>query len=99
LSVQEDARGRPIAVLWRGQRLAVTSILDVWRIDDEWWRKEISRLYYQVVLVSGRVLTLFRDLLNGQWFMQLAAVPRKEEKHLDILVQRRLDVRRTALSQ
>ena len=40
----------------------------IWRIDDEWWRSPISRLYYQVVLENGRVMTLYRDLTDECWY-------------------------------
>lgn len=40
-----------------GDRVPVLEILDRWRIDDEWWRKEISRMYFHLVLaprLAGR---------------------------------------------
>ena len=33
---------------------AVIDVLDRWRIDDEWWRQEISRMYFRVALAEGR---------------------------------------------
>jgi hypothetical protein len=53
-----------------GQRLAVAQVQDVWRIDDEWWREEVSRLYYRLLLEDGRVWTLYRDLTRDQWYKQ-----------------------------
>ena len=51
----------------------VREVLDTWRIDDEWWRKEpVSRLYYRVVLEDGTVTSLFKDLVGGQWRRQQA---------------------------
>jgi hypothetical protein len=47
--------------------------LDRWRIDDEWWRKEISRMYYHVALEGGLLVTLFHDLIGGAWFVQTTA--------------------------
>jgi len=44
LAVESDARGDPVAVVWRGRRLRVAALLDRWRIDDEWWRTPIARL-------------------------------------------------------
>ena len=41
-----------------------------WRIDDEWWRKPISREYIAVVLDDGRALTLYHDLVDGSWYTQ-----------------------------
>ena len=48
----------------------IESIRERWRIDDEWWRRPLSRMYYQVLLASGDQLTIFKDLETGQWFQQ-----------------------------
>ena len=49
----------------------VLEVLDSWRIDDEWWRKQpVSRLYYRVLLEDGTVVGLFKDLVSGEWYRQ-----------------------------
>ena len=48
----------------------VAAIREVWRIDDEWWRRPISRLYHEVVLENGKLLTLYLDLVDGGWWEQ-----------------------------
>ncbi len=48
----------------------VISIHEIWRIDDEWWRQPISRLYYQVILENGKMMTLYQDLTSGSWYAQ-----------------------------
>ena len=49
----------------------VASIIDMWEICDEWWRKTpIKRRYWKVKLESGHDLTLFQDMENGKWFQQ-----------------------------
>jgi hypothetical protein len=75
--VRTDQRGRPTAVSRESVRqfTEVETILDRWRIDDEWWRGEVSRMYYQVVLRSGPTVTIFQDLLSVKWFFQNAATP------------------------
>jgi hypothetical protein len=52
-----------------GQRRAV-AVLDEWRVDDEWWRKPVSRRYLDVVLEGGAHAVLFEDLNTGDWFIQ-----------------------------
>jgi hypothetical protein len=70
LKVEEDAAGLPVAVRIK-RRQSVMTIEDRWRIDDEWWRAEpISRLYYNVLLVSGQRLVLYKDLVTGEWYQQ-----------------------------
>ncbi len=39
-------------------------------MDDEWWRDEISRLYYRLVLADGTTITVFEDLIAGGWYIQ-----------------------------
>jgi len=49
---------------------AVETVLETWRLDDEWWRMPISRRYYEVVIEGGRRMMLFQDLITGRWFSQ-----------------------------
>ncbi len=68
--VEEDAEGRPAALLTK-RRQAIKTIDDRWRIDDEWWRREpVSRMYYAVRLVSGQRLVIYKDLAGGGWYRQ-----------------------------
>jgi hypothetical protein len=55
----------------RRRRLKVISIDDTWEIAEEWWRtRPISRTYYRVTLDDGKVITLFRDMMDGAWHQQ-----------------------------
>ena len=68
--VQADRSGTPVSVLHGRRRLRVEAIRETWRIDDEWWRRRVSRVYHAVVLEDGRSLTLYQDLVSGGWFEQ-----------------------------
>ena len=69
--VSRSRRSRPIAVHLSGQRCAVESVLETWRIDDEWWRERpVSRLYFTLLLEDGQTVTLFRDLVSRRWAKQ-----------------------------
>ena len=70
VAVEADESGEPVAVVLGGQRLAVVQVEDVWRIDDEWWREEVSRLYYRLLLEDGRTVTVYQDLVGVRWFRQ-----------------------------
>jgi hypothetical protein len=70
ITVTAGDAGEPVAVVLGGRRLAVERIEDVWRIDDEWWREEVSRLYYRLVLEDERLVTLYRDLVGSRWYQQ-----------------------------
>lgn len=69
-----DSKGRP-AFVWQGRRRKVTAVRDHWRIDDEWWREPIHRLYYLVELEEGCLEVLFCDLVTGAWYRQREIVP------------------------
>jgi len=62
--------GEPTAVALKKRQRKVISIRNIWRIDDEWWREEISRLYYELELDNGSVITVFQDLVSGKWYQQ-----------------------------
>ena len=71
LRVEAGGDGVPVAVWLSGRRWAVESVLERWRIDDEWWRQRpVSRVYYRLALVDGRVVTVYRDLASGGWARQ-----------------------------
>ena len=70
LVVEENAAGLPTAVRLK-RRQVIANIEDFWRVDDEWWRSEpVSRMYYSVILDSGRRLVLCKDLINKRWYQQ-----------------------------
>jgi hypothetical protein len=68
--VYADGNGIPLAVIQGRRKLRVEVVRETWRIDDEWWRRPISRIYHTVVLEDGRSMTLYQDLAQGGWFMQ-----------------------------
>jgi hypothetical protein len=70
LRVEADD-GEPAAVFLSGRRLAVETILERWRIDDEWWReRSVSRLYHRLLLEDGRTVDVYQALRTGRWFRQ-----------------------------
>lgn len=54
----------------------VTNVIDVWRIEDEWWRVQpIQRTYFRILVGDGRMMTIFRndagkDHHHAEWFEQ-----------------------------
>ena len=76
-AVEATSLGEPEAVVVQGRFLRVRAIRDTWRIDDEWWRDEISRRYFTVELENGRGMTLYHDLVGGGWFAQSYEGPRR----------------------
>jgi hypothetical protein len=71
VAVKSDEDGHPIGLKLRGHWVGVETVLDRWRLDDEWWRQQpISRMYYECVVGQGIRATVFRDQVNGQWYLQ-----------------------------
>ena len=62
--------GTPKAVRFRNRLLQVRGVLNLWRIDDEWWRKPVSRLYYSLEFTNGSRFTVYQDLIAGKWYRQ-----------------------------
>ncbi len=70
IAVEASPHGLPLAMLSHGSYRPVHAIHDTWRIDDEWWRDEISRRYFIVELEGGRRLAVFHDLVRDAWYEQ-----------------------------
>ena len=71
VEVRADAGGAPAALRRAGGWLEVRELLDRYRTDDRWWTPEpIARTYYELLLEDGRVITVFRDDISGDWWEQ-----------------------------
>jgi hypothetical protein len=70
IGVAIDSPGEPITILSDHCQRRVAKVRNCWRVDDDWWRSEISRMYYELLLSDGSMLTVFRDLLSGKWYQQ-----------------------------
>jgi hypothetical protein len=71
LRVEVDESDRAVALWLSGRRHAVETVLEIWRIDDEWWRERpVSRVYYSFQLEDGRAMTAYQDVVSEQWAKQ-----------------------------
>lgn len=70
VTVRCDQKGFPLALWQRGAFCRIRQIKDRWRLDDEWWRRPICRLYYLVELEDGTVETIYCDLMIKKWYRQ-----------------------------
>jgi hypothetical protein len=64
--VVASASGAPQSV----DGVRVVELLDRWRVDDTWWREPLCRMYFQVLLVDERTLTIYHDRIAGTWHRQ-----------------------------
>ena len=68
-TVEADDRGTPAAV----GSVAVDTLREEWVVEDRWWTGHpLRRRYFELVLVDGRNVVVFRDLVAGGWFLQRA---------------------------
>ena len=65
----------PHAVILNHRRVTVSEVVDTWLVEDEWWRAPVARRYVRLALADGRLVTLFEDLLAGDWYLQRYALP------------------------
>ncbi len=63
-----DDQGRTSAVTWQ-RREPVREVVNRWRVDDDWWRVPISRMYW-VVTTPTMLLEVYEDLCTGDWYLQ-----------------------------
>lgn len=70
ITVIDNGLGEPNSIICPGGKWKVAGVQNRWRIDDEWWRSEISRMYYQLLLSDGSVITVFQDHVSGKWYQQ-----------------------------
>ena len=68
-AIAADERGVPVAL----GAAAVDSVREEWVVEDRWWTgRPLRRRYFELVLVNGRNVVVFCDLVGGGWFVQRA---------------------------
>ncbi|HEX3736916.1 MAG TPA: hypothetical protein VHV53_05175 [Solirubrobacterales bacterium] len=52
--------------------VAVEAVREEWLVEDRWWTaRPLRRHYFELALVDGRAVTVFRDA-DRRWFRQRA---------------------------
>lgn len=68
IEVELDELGRPCRLRWPGGSETV-EVCNQWRVEEEWWRRPISRDYFK--LYGQRLLALvYLDRLDGSWHLE-----------------------------
>jgi hypothetical protein len=66
VEVEVDTEGRPLVV----EGVGVAAIREEWVVEDRWWTlRRLWRHYFELALVDGRNVVVFRDG-NGRWHRQ-----------------------------
>jgi hypothetical protein len=67
VSVETGSDGLPSAV----ESVAVDAVREEWLVEDRWWTPgPLHRRYFELVLVDGRNVVVFRE--STRWFLQRA---------------------------
>lgn len=71
IEVEADADGVPVRLHLGASWQDVSLARRPWRIDQHWWHgASISRLYFRLAPEDGPPLTVYHDLIDGQWRQQ-----------------------------
>lgn len=70
IGVMAEADGRPHVLFIDGRRDRVREISNRWRVQEDWWRREVLREYYRLITASGKLCLIFRDLIGGGWYLE-----------------------------
>ncbi len=62
--------GMPAKLVTRFTEVEVMQIQDVWIVQDEWWREEIDRQYFALLMMDGEMRTIFHDRMKDAWYEQ-----------------------------
>ncbi len=44
-------------------------VVNRWRVDVDWWRVPISRMYY-LVTTATMLMEIYEDLCTGNWYIE-----------------------------
>ena len=61
---------QPSRLVFRKKHFKVCKIINLWRIDDTWWQKPVTRIYYALELEGGTRITVFHDIAGDRWYRQ-----------------------------
>ena len=68
VTVEVDSEGVPRAV----EGVAVAAVREEWLVEDRWWTlRRLWRHYFELALVDGRSVVVFRNS-SGRWYRQQA---------------------------
>ena len=60
----------PKSISWEYNQHQVDEIFSIWRVDIDWWRTRSWRTNFLLATDSGLLVTLYQDLISGDWYLQ-----------------------------
>jgi hypothetical protein len=65
--VEANPAGQPTTV----DGVAVEAVREEWVVEDRWWTPHpLGRHYFELVLVDGRNVSVFRSIVSKRWYRQ-----------------------------
>jgi hypothetical protein len=63
--------GTATGFVWRGSSHHIQETCNRWRVHTRWWESNqaVWREYLKVITDTGLLCLLYRDLLEGDWFL------------------------------
>ena len=69
IAVKTNDLGEPVTIHRGNGRERVVSTGRRWRVNENWWRQEVSREYFQIETAGGLVAEVYHDMLSGLWYL------------------------------
>lgn len=60
----------PAQFRWLHVDHRVEEILEVWRVDIDWWQTRKWRTYFRLATDTGLLVVIFQDLIGKKWYLQ-----------------------------
>ena len=70
IEVYSDTTATPQAFVWQEQVHHVYTVTNRWRVDQDWWQRQVWREYFKLTTQTGLLVIIYQDLLNKHWYLQ-----------------------------
>lgn len=70
LYVRTNPAGIPDAFTWQGRMHTVVTLLECWKMRDQWWSQPVQRDYFKLTTSLGWLVVLYHDLYANTWHLE-----------------------------
>lgn len=68
--VEKNDPGCPASFMLQGRMEHVAQICNVWKVDDNWWRRPTVRDYFKLQMESGLLCVIYHECLEDTWYLE-----------------------------
>ncbi|MBI4318715.1 MAG: hypothetical protein HY675_09510 [Chloroflexi bacterium] len=69
LTVITGKDGKPAFVIRRGRKERAR-VCNNWRVEDGWWKENVSREYYRLITASGTIMVVYFERDDQGWYLE-----------------------------